>query len=154
MTLAIPETDRKSVAEGLQGALVDLIDLALQSKQAHWNVQGPNFRPIHLQLDEIVADVRNWSDEVAERITAIDIPADGRPSTIGETSGLQPIDEGWLTDQQVVEVIEDRLGTAARNIRTRMEPMEPLDIVSHDLLIGIVHGLEKHQWMVRSQFKS
>ena len=38
----------------LQQLLVDLNDLALQGKQAHWNIVGPNFRDLHLQLDEII----------------------------------------------------------------------------------------------------
>ncbi|MBU1803288.1 MAG: DNA starvation/stationary phase protection protein, partial [Actinobacteria bacterium] len=34
----------------LQQLLVDLTDLHLQGKQAHWNVVGKNFRDLHLQL--------------------------------------------------------------------------------------------------------
>ena len=59
------------VTSSLQQALVDLIDLSLQAKQAHWNVYGPQFRSVHLQLDDVVADVRTWSDDVAERLVAI-----------------------------------------------------------------------------------
>ena len=66
----------------LQDNLTNLIDLALLMKQAHWNVVGPNFRSIHLQLDEIIDSVRAGSDEVAERIVTLGIPADGRVSTI------------------------------------------------------------------------
>jgi starvation-inducible DNA-binding protein len=34
----------------LQRILVDLVELHLQGKQAHWNVVGANFRDLHLQL--------------------------------------------------------------------------------------------------------
>lgn len=143
--------DRESAAEGLQASLVELIDLALQSKQAHWNVRGRNFRAIHLQLDEIVTDVRLWADEVAERMTAMDVPADGRLSTIAEQSNLEPQPAGWQADDNVIKQIEQRLGSTAIDIRQRMDTLESLDVVSHDLLLGIVQGLEKHQWMVRAQ---
>ena len=53
--------------ELLQNNLVNLIDLTLSLKQAHWNVTGANFRSVHLQLDEIIDTVRNASDEIAER---------------------------------------------------------------------------------------
>jgi hypothetical protein len=42
-----------ALAASLQAVLVDLIELHLQAKQAHWNVVGRNFRDLHLQLDEI-----------------------------------------------------------------------------------------------------
>ena len=42
-------------ADNLQRLHVDLIDLHLQAKQAHWNVVGKNFRDTHLVLDLITA---------------------------------------------------------------------------------------------------
>ena len=36
--------DGEQTAAELQAMLVDLIDLALIGKQAHWNVVGPHFR--------------------------------------------------------------------------------------------------------------
>ncbi|HET6736773.1 ferritin-like domain-containing protein, partial [Mycobacterium sp.] len=42
------------LSANLQRVLVDLIELHLQGKQAHWNVVGTNFRDLHLQLDELV----------------------------------------------------------------------------------------------------
>ena len=41
-----------SLPQNLQKVLVDLIELHLQGKQAHWNLVGTNFRDLHLQLDE------------------------------------------------------------------------------------------------------
>ncbi|MFJ6120357.1 ferritin-like domain-containing protein [Streptomyces sp. NPDC092129] len=37
------------------------------AKQAHWNVYGPRFRSVHLQLDEVVATTRGYADRIAER---------------------------------------------------------------------------------------
>jgi starvation-inducible DNA-binding protein len=50
----------ETLRTNLQSVLVDLIALHLQGKQAHWNIVGPNFRDLHLQLDEIVGDVRQF----------------------------------------------------------------------------------------------
>ena len=49
----------------LQQVLVDMIELHLQGKQAHWNVVGTNFRDLHLQLDELVDFAREGSDTIA-----------------------------------------------------------------------------------------
>ena len=62
----LTEPARKIVGDTLQGALVDLIDLSLIAKQVHWNVIGPRFRSIHLQLDEVVSTARTASDTVAD----------------------------------------------------------------------------------------
>ena len=66
------------VIDALQRALVDLTDLSLQAKQYHWNIQGDRFRALHLALDEIVDQVREDLDEVAERISTLGGTPDGR----------------------------------------------------------------------------
>ena len=65
-------------AADLQASLVELLDLALQAKQAHWNVVGPLFRPVHLELDEIVSSAHEAADVVAERLSALREVPDGR----------------------------------------------------------------------------
>lgn len=68
-------TPNETVGADLQAALVELVDLALVGKQAHWNVTGPQFRSVHLELDEIVALARASSDRVAERIATVGVVA-------------------------------------------------------------------------------
>jgi len=70
------------MSANLQRVLVDLIELHLQGKQAHWNVVGTNFRDLHLQLDELVDFAREASDTVAERMRALDSVPDGRSDTV------------------------------------------------------------------------
>jgi DNA-binding ferritin-like protein len=45
--------ERQAVAVELQAMLVDLLDLTLIGKHAHWNVEGPHFRSVHRELDEL-----------------------------------------------------------------------------------------------------
>ncbi|MEO8261128.1 MAG: DNA starvation/stationary phase protection protein, partial [Pseudolysinimonas sp.] len=47
-------TASKALTDNMQKVLVDLIELAGQGKQAHWNVVGKNFRDTHRILDEII----------------------------------------------------------------------------------------------------
>src|SRR5690606_19483063 len=72
----------KKLGKNLQAVLVDLLELSMQGKQAHWNVVGTNFRDTHLQLDEIVAAVRTFSDTIAERMRALHAVPDGRSDTV------------------------------------------------------------------------
>jgi len=135
----------------LQDTLTELIDLSLQAKQAHWNVTGPNFRPLHEMLDDFVAQYRDWYDEVAERLAAIGVAPDGRAATVAAASSLEPLPAGLLEDRVLVPLIEERVSTVTGRVRDRMMEIGEGDLVSQDMLIGIVHGLEKQGWMVRAQ---
>ena len=144
------DATHKSAAE-LQTVLVDLIDLGLQGKQAHWNVVGPKFRALHLELDEVVEDSRKWSDEVAERLRAVGVAAEGRASEIAEHSGLESLPEGIIGDKDVLIRVTEQLATVAARARAGIDRLNGADKVTEDILIGVVEGLEKHLWMFRSQ---
>jgi DNA-binding ferritin-like protein len=102
--LRIRSEERDALGTSLQAVLVDLTDLALAGKQLHWNVVGPNFRPLHLQLDELVDTARERSDEVAERARALAWAPDGRRDTIASGSTLAGMPEGEVPDTAVVEL--------------------------------------------------
>ncbi len=139
------------VAAELQVLLADLIDLSLQGKQAHWNVVGPLFQSVHAQLDNIVDDARMWADDVAERKVTIDLAADGQPSDVATQSRLEPLPQGYIADSEAVALMERRVAGVASHARQAAERLGDLDLASQDLIIEIVRGLEKHQWMLRAQ---
>lgn len=143
-------SDLTTVAEALQGALVDLVDLALAAKQIHWNVVGPRFRSIHLQLDEVVASARTHSDTVAERAAALGSSPDGRAATVAAGSGIEGVREGWVKDSDAVGTLVDALGAMITRMRARVAATEEADPVSQDILIGITADLEKHHWMFQA----
>lgn len=152
-TTEVPLSDvaRKTVTETLQQVLADLIDLGLLAKQAHWNVVGPNFRSLHLHLDELADLAREHSDSVAERMSAIGANPDGRASTIAAQSGLPQLGTGWLDDTVVVESVSGLLAFAVAGLRKGIEVTGEVDLVSQDLLIGIAADVEKQHWMFTAQ---
>ena len=134
----------------LQEALVDLVDLSLQGKQAHWNIHGRHFRSVHLHLDEIIAETRLAADEVAERLATIGGAPDARAATVAKTSGLDALDDGPLPADEVVRLFEDRLMTASERIKGHLDDLEEKDHLSADLLIAVATTLEKQAWMLRA----
>jgi starvation-inducible DNA-binding protein len=86
--------EREGVGSALQAVLVELIDLFLIGKQLHWTVNGPVFRPLHLQLDELVACWRELADTVAERAVALGVVPDGQAQTVARVSQLEPVAQG------------------------------------------------------------
>ena len=143
----LPEPARRVAGDALQGTLVDLLGLSLIGKQAHWNIVGPRFRSIHLQLDEVVSTARSYADTVAERSSALGVPPDGRPETIAAAYTLPGPKEGWIRDTEVVQLVVDTLGAAIERLRERITATAEPDPVTQDLLIGITGELEKQRWM-------
>jgi starvation-inducible DNA-binding protein len=151
VTSPLSDEARKIVGEALQGTLVDLLDLSLVAKQVHWNVYGPRFRSIHLQLDDVVSTARSYSDTVAERASAIGVSPDGRAGTIAKTSGIDTVAEGWVKDSDVVDVLIAALGSVIGRVRERIAATDEPDPVSQDILIELAADLEKHHWMFQAE---
>jgi len=141
---------QKSAGEALQGALVDLIDLSLTGKQAHWNVTGRGFKMVHEQLDEVVTEVRAAADAVAERIVMIGLNPDGRAHTVADTTRIEQLEAGYLAEDKVVAALSGMLFAVITRMRARIAATEA-EPVTQDLLIGITAGLEKHHWMFSVQ---
>jgi starvation-inducible DNA-binding protein len=147
----LSEDDRKVTGTVLQESLVDLIDLHLLAKQAHWNLTGRNFRPIHLQLDEVVAFAREYADDLAERAVAIGVNPDGRARTVAERSKLHQLETGWLPDDKVVAAVTDMLGEMSKRFRDRIETTDDTDLVTQDLLIKVAQKIDEQHWMFAVQ---
>lgn len=139
------------IVDDLQATLVELIDLTLLAKQAHWNVVGQHFRSVHLELDEIVDTGRLAADQVAERIATIGSHPDGRAVTIAATSKLPAFAAGRVTAAEVVEAVGATIDEITGRIRGRIGRLADPDPISQDIIIGIGDQLEKHAWMLRAQ---
>lgn len=85
--LHAPDTARLTAAATVQSMLPRLVALTLDAKQAHWNVTGPGFVQLHALTDELAADVRAWTDRLAERAVALGTPVDARPATVAAAAG-------------------------------------------------------------------
>jgi starvation-inducible DNA-binding protein len=144
-------TPSETVARALQSSLVELIDLALLGKQAHWSVVGPQFRSVHLELDEIVDLARLSYDRVAERLATLGIAPDGRAETIANTSELPPFPPGFVPATETVQRVTQAMDTIAVRSKERIVAIGDEDPVSQDILIGITDEVEKAAWMLRSQ---
>jgi starvation-inducible DNA-binding protein len=135
----------------LQRVLVDLIELHLQGKQAHWNVVGTNFRDLHLQLDELVDFAREGSDTIAERIRALDGVADGRSDTVAATTSLPQFPAFEHNTTEVVDQITTRVYAATGTMRDVHDAVDAEDPSTADILHQLIDGLEKLAWLIKSE---
>ncbi|WP_086840853.1 Dps family protein [Amycolatopsis kentuckyensis] len=147
----LSEADKEITGNALQATLVDLVDLSLIAKQAHWNVVGSNFRSAHLQLDELVNTARQYVDEVAERANAIGISPNGKAKTVVESSGVPEYPDNWQSVESTVAAIVDILSALIERLRQRIDETDKSDLVTQDLLIEITRALEEAHWMWQAQ---
>ena len=135
----------------LQRVLVDLVELHIQGKQAHWNVVGANFRDLHLQLDELVDAAREASDTIAERMRALDAVPDGRSDTVAATTSLPRFPASEVNTGDVVDLITTQTYAVVDTIRDVHDAVDAVDPSTSDLLHEIIDSLEKLAWMIKSE---
>ncbi|WP_144877136.1 Dps family protein [Microbacterium sp. 1.5R] len=144
-------TASPTLAANLQTVLVDLIELSLQGKQAHWNVVGRNFRDTHRQLDEIIDAARTFSDTVAERMRALHAVPDGRTDTIAETTSLPAFPMGEVSTEDTIDLITARLEAVIGTMRDVHDAVDEEDPTSADILHAVLESLEQFAWMVSAE---
>ncbi|GAS93378.1 DNA-binding ferritin-like protein [Mycolicibacterium canariasense] len=135
----------------LQQVLVDMIELHLQGKQAHWNVVGTNFRDLHLQLDELVDFAREASDTIAERMRALDAVPDGRSDTVAATTTLPAFPPYERSTGDVVDLVVTRIYAAVATLRGVHDTVDAEDPSTADALHQLIDGLEKLAWLIKSE---
>lgn len=141
----------KTLSADLQAVLVDLIELGIQGKQAHWNVVGSNFRDLHLQLDEIIAVARELSDVVAERMRALEVLPDGRSETVTKSTTLAKFPADQVDTKEVVSLVTERLHAVADTARRVHDSVDEEDPTTADILHVIIEKLEQFAWMVSAE---
>jgi starvation-inducible DNA-binding protein len=134
-----------------QAVLVDLIELHVQGKQAHWNIVGTNFRDLHLQLDEIIEAARAFADEMAERMRALHALPDGRSSTVAKSTSLAEFPAGLINTKDAIDKIVAALDAAVGTMRKVHDEVDEEDPTTADLLHAFIAKLEQFAWMVNAE---
>ena len=144
----------KRVVEILQERLVCYNDLHLTLKHVHWNVVGPHFIGVHEMIDPQVELVREYADQVAERIAALGGSPKGTPGAIIAIRSWEDYPLGRDTVENHLHELDKVYDGVVESNRTAMDDLEELDLVTQDMLIGHTAELEKFQWFVRAHLES
>jgi starvation-inducible DNA-binding protein len=148
-TLPAPDTARLDAVSALQKLLPELVALSLDAKQAHWNMTGPAFLPLHALTDDIAADTRAWADRIAERAVALGFYVDARPATVAAAAGTFPL--GRVTDVEAIAELAALIDGVTATARRVLDQVGLADAVAHDVTVDVLEGLEKYRWMLTAQ---
>lgn len=148
------QADVEAVGAALQAQLTELQNLALQAKQAHWNVSGTLYYPLHELLQEHYEGYTEYADRVAERMLSIGVAADGRAETIVETAEMSVFPGGFIDDAEVLRFFIDELVRVGSRTRERITATEDPDPTTSNLLQEVEYTLAQYQWQYRAHAQS
>ena len=97
----------------LNRQLADTFDLYSQTKQAHWNVKGINFFPLHELFDKLAEQVLDYVDLLAERATTLGGIALGTARLSASASRLREYPGEAITGPQHLEALAARYAALA-----------------------------------------
>ena len=146
-TAASPEASA-STAQFLTPVALGLQALAVNGKQAHWNVRGSNFIAIHELLDSVVANAQGFADLAAERIVALGLPIDARVSTIAEKVPATTVPAGFAQWQDEITAIVADMDAVIADVQAAIDGIGETDLPSQDVAIEMKRGLEKDRWFL------
>lgn len=147
----LPESTRSQVIDLLNQRLADAIDLQLQSKQAHWNVKGPQFIALHKLFDEIHAAADEYADLVAERIVQLGGVAEGVTAIVAERSELPQYPINISSGEEHVWALSNALASFGERIRRAIDETDELgDTDATDICTEISRGVDKWLWFVEA----
>ncbi|WP_294179785.1 Dps family protein [uncultured Schumannella sp.] len=150
---AVPESSidpdvSSGVAQFLAPVVVDLQALAIDGKQAHWHVRGANFQAVHELLDVVVEHAQAYADSAAERVVALGLPLDARVQTVASKTTTPKLTAGFQQSETTIAEIIASIDATLATVRTAIDELDELDLVSQDVAIAIAAGLEKDRWFL------
>jgi len=146
---------REQVISLLQARLIDLLDLKLSVKQAHWNVKGANFMETHEFFDEVAGRVEELADGLAERITTLGGVALGRSQVVAKGTSLEPYPDDVFASPDHIAALADRFAAAAKGTRAAIEASAKAgDEVTADLFNETTGVLDKDLWFLEAHLQA
>ncbi|MDY7082486.1 MAG: DNA starvation/stationary phase protection protein DpsA, partial [Halobacteria archaeon] len=91
--LRLDEEKSEQIIDALNTDLAATYVLYHQLRKHHWNVEGAEFRDLHLFLGDAAENAEEFADELAERAQALGGVPHASMSTLEEESPVEPEDE-------------------------------------------------------------
>ncbi|WP_183577878.1 Dps family protein [Mucilaginibacter sp. X5P1] len=153
--IGISDENRKSVSDQLTKLLADEFILYTKTRNAHWNVEGPDFHTMHLFFESQYEQLDEIMDSVAERIRKIGHYA---PATLTQFLQLTHLTEKGADKNDSMSFLKELLEdheSVIEFIRGNINPIanDFNDAGTSDFLTGLMETHEGMAWFLRAHFK-
>ena len=150
----LPAEVRSAMVILLNETLAANADLQSKVKQAHWNVKGIHFYPLHLLFDELAAHLAELTDEIAERVTAIGGYATGTVRMAAENSTLPEIPTDINDGVDYVRALVERYTIYGSQLRDGIDAADAAgDADTADLLTEASRIVDKDLWFLQAHLQ-
>ena len=152
--IGIESNTKTAMVDLLNARLAEAIDLALVTKQAHWNLKGPTFIAVHEFLDEVRDELDEHVDVIAERAAQLDGIALGTIQTVAEATSLPayPTDIRKIEDH--LKVLVEHFTRAAKSAREAIDTADEAgDADTADIFTAYSRTLDKNLWFLKSHLE-
>ncbi len=144
----------ENISETLSSLLADEFVLYVKTRNAHWNVESPDFHTVHVYFEQLYHELEINIDEIAERIRKIGHFA---PATLKDYLGISHLTEERKGKNDSISFIKDLLSDHESIIIFLRESIEKIDksvdFGTADFLTSLMEKHETTAWMLRSHLK-
>ena len=153
--IGIKTESTAAIAEILSGFLADEFLLYTKTRNAHWNVEGPDFHSMHKFFEAQYEELDEIMDAVAERIRSLGHYA---PATLQQFLQLTHFTEASREKNDSAGFIALLLADHESLIIRFRESINPIanehgDAGTSDFITGLMETHEKMAWMLRAHLK-
>ncbi len=147
----LPSNSKKVSIEILNARLADAIDLALLTKQAHWNIKGPRFIALHEMIDTFRTEIDGHVDTLAERVVQLGGNALGTTQAVAKATALAAYPTEIYSSKDHLAALIERYGKAANLVRAAIDQTDEAgDADTADIFTAYSRALDKALWFLEA----
>jgi starvation-inducible DNA-binding protein len=142
---------KTTMAALLNARLADTIDLALMTKQAHWNLRGRQFIAVHEMLDGFRTEIDGHVDTIAERVAQLGGIAFGTTQAVVQGSKLKTYPTNLVSVEDHIAALGERYGDLANSTRAAIGASDEAgDADTADIFTAVSRSLDKALWFLEA----